>query len=208
MLVIKWKIFKKKYITKLSAFLLLIVFLMIGVSSALNVYLKVENYESIAVKNYLESDTISNDLRYAVNRLEFIMRVYKNEEYILSGGTIENIGINDNWKLTNLYNNYIAENNYEDSSETKELFFIDKQQEIQEIKESIISSDLANYEKTISELNLPQGYIYYATDGENETTNTGNPDKEFYLLRNAYIILNEKGIELSPENGGGSSDPL
>ena len=145
---------------------------MIGVSSALNVYLKVENYESIAVKNYLESDTISNDLRYAVNRLEFIMRVYKNEEYILSGGTIENIGINDNWKLTNLYNNYIAENNYEDSSETKELFFIDKQQEIQEIKESIISSDLANYEKTISELNLPQGYIYYATDGENETTNT------------------------------------
>ncbi|MDD4679012.1 MAG: HAMP domain-containing sensor histidine kinase, partial [Tissierellia bacterium] len=208
MLVIKWKIFKKKYITKLSAFLLLIVFLMIGVSSALNVYLKVENYESIAVKNYLESDTISNDLRYAVNRLEFIMRVYKNEEYILSGGTIENIGINDNWKLTNLYNNYIAENNYEDSSETKELFFIDKQQEIQEIKESIISSDLANYEKTISELNLPQGYIYYATDGENETTNTGNPDKEFYLLRNAYIVLNEKGIELSPENGGGSSDPL
>ena len=181
---------------------------MIGVSSALNVYLKVENYESIAVKNYLESDTISNDLRYAVNRLEFIMRVYKNEEYILSGGTIENIGINDNWKLTNLYNNYIAENNYEDSSETKELFFIDKQQEIQEIKESIISSDLANYEKTISELNLPQGYIYYATDGENETTNTGNPDKEFYLLRNAYIVLNEKGIELSPENGGGSSDPL
>ena len=181
---------------------------MIGVSSALNVYLKVKNYESIAVKNYLESDTISNDLRYAVNRLEFIMRVYKNEEYILSGGTIENIGINDNWKLTNLYNNYIAENNYEDSSETKELFFIDKQQEIQEIKESIISSDLANYEKTISELNLPQGYIYYATDGENETTNTGNPDKEFYLLRNAYIVLNEKGIELSPENGGGSSDPL
>ena len=208
MLVTKWKIFKGKYITKLSAFLLFIVFLLIGVSSALNIYLKVKNYESIAVKNYLESDTISNDLRYAVNRLEFILRVYKNEEYILSGGTVENIGIKDNWKLTNLYNNYIAENNFEDSSEIRELFFIQQQQEIQEIKESIISSDLANYEKIISELNLPQGYIYYATDGENETTNTGNPNKEFYLLRNAYIILNEKGIELSPENGGGASDPL
>ncbi|HCS10034.1 MAG TPA: hypothetical protein DIV40_01130, partial [Clostridiales bacterium] len=97
MLVTKWKIFKGKYITKLSAFLLFIVFLLIGVSSALNIYLKVKNYESIAVKNYLESDTISNDLRYAVNRLEFILRVYKNEEYILSGGTVENIGIKDNW---------------------------------------------------------------------------------------------------------------
>jgi hypothetical protein len=207
-LVTKWKIFKKKYITKFSAFILLIVFLMIGVSSALNIYLKVKNYESIAVKNYLESDTISNDLKYAVNRLEFILRVYKNEEYVLSGGTVEKLEIEDNWKLVNLYNNYLAENNYEDNSETKELFFIEKQQEIQEIKESIISSDLANYEKIISELNLPQGYIYYATDGENEITNTGNPNKEFYLLRNAYIVLSEKGIELSPENGGGASDPL
>ena len=112
MLVTKWKIFKKKYITKFSAFILLIVFLMIGVSSALNIYLKVKNYESIAVKNYLESDTISNDLKYAVNRLEFILRVYKNEEYILSGGTVEKLEIEDNWKLVNLYNNYLAENNH------------------------------------------------------------------------------------------------
>ncbi len=181
---------------------------MIGVSSALNIYLKVKNYESIAVKNYLESDTISNDLRLAANRLEFLIRVYKSEDYILSGGTVENIGINDNWMLTNLYNNYIVENNYEDNSETRELFFANKHQEIQEIKESIISSDLSSYEKIISDLNLPQGYIYYATDGENETTNTGNSNKEFYLLRNAYIIFDEQGIELSPANGGGTSDSL
>ena len=208
MLVTKWKIFKQKYITKFSAFLLLIVFLMIGVSSALNIYLKVKDYESIAVKNYLESDTISNDLKFAANRLELIMRVYKNEDYILSGGTVEGIGIKDNWKLTNLFNNYLADNEYVDNQDIRELFFIEKQQEIQEIKESIISSDLASYEKIISELNLPQGYIYYATDGENETTNTGNPDKDYYLLHNAYIILSEKGIELRPENGGGASDPL
>ena len=119
MLVTKWKIFKKKHITKLSAFILLIVFLMIGVSSALNIYLKVKNYESIAVKNYLESDTISNELRSAAKRLEFITRVYKNEDYILRGGTVEKIDIKDNWQLENLYNNYIAENNYEDNSETK-----------------------------------------------------------------------------------------
>ena len=208
MLVTKWKIFKKKHITKLSAFILLIVFLMIGVSSALNIYLKVKNYESIAVKNYLESDTISNELRSAAKRLEFITRVYKNEDYILSGGTVEKIDIKDNWQLENLYNNYIAENNYEDNSETKEEFFIEKQPEIEEIKESIISSDLVNYEKIISELNLPQGYIYYATDGENVTTNTGNMGKDFYSLRKAYIILSEQGIELSPENGGIVSDSL
>ena len=181
---------------------------MIAVSSALNIYLKVKNYESIAAKNYIESDTISNDLRYASNRLEFIMRVYKNEEYILSGKTVEKLSITDNWELSNLYNNYIAENNYEDTSQIKELFFQEKYNEIEEIKESIIKSDLASYEKIISELNLPQGYIYYATDGITEITNTGNSNKEFYQLRNAYIILNENGIELKPENGGNVTDPL
>jgi hypothetical protein len=207
-LVTRWKIFKGKYITKFSTFLLLIVFLMIGVSSALNIYLKVKNYESIAVKNYLESDSVSNDLKQAVNRLEYVMRVYKNEDYILRGGTVENIGIKDNQKLAELYNDYLAENNYEDNQEIRELFFLEMEHEIQVIKESIIASDLASYEKIISELNLPQGYIYYATDGENETTNTGNPNKDYYLLHNAYILLTEKGIELKPDNGSDVSDPL
>jgi signal transduction histidine kinase len=204
----KWKIFKGKHITKLSAFLLLIVFLMIAVSSSLNIYLKVKNYESIAVKSYMESNTISNDLKLAANRLEFIMRVYKSKENIINGGTVSKLGIKDNWQLTNLYNNYIAENNYEDNSDIRELFFQEKYNEIQEIKESIISADLASYEKIIGELNMSQGYIYYATDGENEITNTGNSAKDFYELRNAHIIVDVKGIELEPENGGGGSDPL
>ncbi len=181
---------------------------MIAVSSSLNIYLKVKNYESIAVKSYMESNTISNDLRYAANRLEFLLRVYKSKENILNGGTVEKLEIQDNWQLTNLYNNYIAENNYEDNSDTKKLFFQDKYHEIQEIKESIISADMAGYEKIISELNMPQGYIYYATDGENEITNTGNSIQDFYQLRNAHIILNDKGIELKPENGSGATDPL
>lgn len=62
--------------------------------------------------------------------------------------------------------------------------------------------------KIISELNMPQGYIYYATDGESEITNTGNSRKDFYELRNAHIILNDKGIKLEPENGGSVSDTL
>ena len=208
MLVTKWKIFKRKHIRRLSAFLLLIVFLMIAVSSSLNIYLKVKHYESIAVKSYMDSNTISNDLKYAANRLEFIMRVYKSKENILNGGTVAKLDIKDNWQLTNLYNNYIVENNYEDNSHTKELFFQEKHNEIQEIKESLISADLAGYEKIIGELNMTQGYIYYATDGENEITNTGNTERDFYELRNAYIIVSDKGIVLEPENGGGGTDPL
>jgi hypothetical protein len=159
-LVTRWKIFKGKYITKYSAFLLFIIFLMIGVSSVLNIYLKVKNYESIAVKDYLQSDTIINDLKQAADRLEYVMRVYKNEDYILSGRTVENLGIKDNQELSDLYNTYLAENNYRDSQEIRELFFLEMDREIQKIKESIIAGDLANYEKIISELNLPNGYNF------------------------------------------------
>ncbi len=48
MLVTKWKIYKKKIITKATAFILLLICVVIGVSSGLNIYLNVENYESIS----------------------------------------------------------------------------------------------------------------------------------------------------------------
>lgn len=205
----KWKIYKRKRITKLSAFILLIVFLLIAVSSALNIFLQVKNYESITVKSYMDSNTLSNSLTQAANRLEFVMRVYKNRDYILGGGTVEDLQIEDNWQLTNLYNNYLAENNYEDTREIREKFYEEKHLEIEEIKSSIINADLANYEKIINELNAPQGFIYYATDGTNEITNTNNPDKDYYLLRNAYVVIDEKGVTLYPENGSSTfSDVL
>lgn len=201
MLATKWKIYKRKNITKLSAFILTIFFLLIAISSALNIYLKVKYYESIAVKSYMDSDTLHNNLKDAAERLEFVIRVYKNEEYILSGGTVKNLNIEDNWQLTNLYNNYIAENHYKDNSEIRELFFKEKHQEIQNIKENIIDTDLANYNMIMGELNSSQGFIYYITDGVDEVTNTGNPKKDFYMNRNAYIVLDNEDTELFPTSG-------
>ena len=175
--------------------------MLVAVSAALNVFLQVKNYESITVKSYMDSNTISNSLSQVINRLEFAIRVYKNEDYILQGGTVENLEIEDNWQLANLFNNYIAENNYEDTLEIRQEFFEEKHQEIEDIKQTIIKADLANYEKIINELNAPQGFIYYATDGTNVITNTDNFNKDYYLLRNAYVLLDENGIELYPENG-------
>ncbi len=201
MLVTKWKIYNRKKITKISAFLLLTVCLLIGVSSALDIFLNVQDYESLTVKNYMESNTISNELRYAANRMEYVLRVYKSKEYIKSGKTVKNIDIEDSWQLTNLYNNYIAEKAYEDNEESRKLFWLEKTEEIESIKELIKKSDLANYEQIINDLNSPEGLIYYATDGYNECTNTNNDDRDFYYIRNSYILIDENGIIVEPENG-------
>ncbi|MEL7648022.1 MAG: HAMP domain-containing sensor histidine kinase [Sedimentibacter sp.] len=201
MLVIKWKTYKRKRVTKIAAFVLLIVCLLIGVSSSLNIYLNVQNYESIAVKSYMKSNTLSNELRNAANKLDHVLRVYKSEKYIRDGKTVKYIDIEDSWQLTNLYNNYLAEKGYEDNSESEERFWYEKAKEIEDIKESIQKTDLSNYQNIIGELNNPDGLIYYATDGYYECTNTGNEDRNYYFIRNAYVLVDGKGVKLEPDNG-------
>ncbi len=173
-------------------------------SSGLNIYLNVENYESITVKNYMESNTLSNELRYVANRLEHVLRVYKSEEFILRGGTVEDLDIEDSWQLTNLYNNYITEKSFENNQESRDLFWKERIKEIEEIKKTILNSDLTAYHQIIDDLNEPKGLIYYATDGKNVSTNTGNPDKNYYKLFNVYILIDNKVIDLVPDNGYGN----
>jgi len=191
-------------VTKLTAFILLIIFFIIGTSSAINIYLNVENYESITIKDYMKSNTLSNELRYAANRLELVLRVYKNREYIIKGNTANNLDIKDNWQLTNLYNNFIAEKSLEDNENSRGLFWTQKSVEIEEIKNIIIKTDLSNFDKIIDDLNEPKGLMYYATDGLNEISNTDNPAKNYYQLQNVYILIDKNGIVLNPENGTNS----
>ncbi|WP_313344825.1 HAMP domain-containing sensor histidine kinase [Sedimentibacter sp.] len=204
MLVTKWKIYKRKRITKIAAFVLILICVMVGVSSGLNIYLNVENYESISEKNYLKSNTLSNELRYAANRLEYILSVYKSEDYILEGQTVEDLEIEDSWQLTNLYNNYITEMGYENNQQSKELFWKERSKEIEKVKETILNSDLTTYHQILDDLNDPKGLIYYATDGKNVITNTERPDKNYYKLFNVYIVIDNKSIEIVPNNGYGS----
>ncbi len=201
MLVTKWKTYSRKPAIKISAFVLLVVCFLIGVSSALDIYLKVKYYESITVKNYLESNTISNELRYAANRLEYVLRVYKSGDYILSGGTVSNLDIEDSWQLKNLYSNFIAENGLEDNYDSRERFWAEKSREVEDVKKIIMKTDLNNYEQIMNELNKPGGLIYHATDGKNSVTNTNNPDKHYYKIQNVYILIDRQGVELNPENG-------
>ena len=201
MLATKWKIYSRKIVTKFTAFIVLIIFVMVGVSSALSIYLNVSNYESITVKHYMESNTISNELRYAANKLEYLLKVYKSEDYILSGGTVRNLDIEDNWQINNLYNNYLPEKGLEDNDYARELFWSEKSKEIKSIKDALIKTDLSNFEQIIKDLHEPGGLIYYATDGINEITNTNNSNSHYYEIHNVYVMIDKRGMVIRPENG-------
>lgn len=207
MLVTKWKRFSRNALNKTIAFVLLVICLLIGVFSGLNIFLKVENYESITVANYLESNTLSSELSFAASRLEYVLRYYKSEQFIKKGGTVRDIDISDSWQLTNLYNNFLAEKNYENNKETEEIFWQEKSEEISEIKEIIIKSDLSNYEQIIYDLNTPEGLIYFATDGVNICTNTDDANKNFYDTSKAYVLIDDEAVIIHPENGENSYSP-
>lgn len=203
----KWKRFSRKALNKTSAFILFLFCLLIGANSGLNIFLNVENYESITVERYLDSNTLSNELRYAASRLEYVLRNYKSEKFIKNGGTVKNLDIADSWQLTNLYNNFISENGLEDGREAENFFWVEKEDEIDAIKEIIIKSDLANYEQIIYDLNNPEGLKYYAIDGVNICTNTDDEEKDFYSSMKAYVLIDDEGVIIFPENGENSYSP-
>lgn len=207
MLDTKWKRFSRKALNKTSAFILFLLCLLISVNSGLNIFLNVENYESVSVEKYLDSNTLSNELRYSASRLEYVLRNYKSEKFIKAGGTIKDLDIADSWQLTNLYNNFISENGYEAGHEAETLFWIQKEDEIKAIKDIIRKSDLSNYEQIIYDLNTPEGLKYYATDGYNICTNTDDVKKEFYSTMKAYVLIDNEGVTINPENGENSYSP-
>lgn len=198
----KWKKFSRKSATKATAFILIILCLVIGTNSGLDIFLNVQNYESITQSDYMKSNALSSELKSNANRLEYLLRVFKSESYIRSGKTVENLGIKDNWQLTNLYNDFITQNKYEDNSETEALFWQEKSEEIKEIKDIILKSDLSNYEQIINELNNPVGLIYYSTNGDYICTNTNISTKSHYSIRGAYVVIDKNGTEINPNNGG------
>lgn len=207
MLAIKWKKFSRKNITKTISYILLIICLMLGVFSALTISLKVENYESITVKDFMYSNTLSNEIKYAASRLEYILRYYKSEQNIKNGGTVKNLTIKDSWQLTNLYNNYLVENNYENNIESEKLFWKEKSKEIEDIKDIIKKSDLSNYQQIIDDLNNPPGLEYYATDSKNICTNALTVGKNYFSEKKAYLLIDKEGVELKPENGESTYSP-
>lgn len=176
--------------------------MVIGANSGLNIYLNVQNYESITQKDYMKSYTLSSELKNHANRLEYLLRVYKSESYIRSGKTVENLGIKDSWQLTNLYNEFLTANNYEDNYESEQLFWEQKKEEIKEIKDIILKSDLSNFEQIINELNNPVGLIYYSTNGSEICTNTNIINKSNYSIRGAYVTIDKNGADIHPDNGG------
>lgn len=185
----------------------MIISIMIGVYAGLEIHLNVQYYESITEKDYKKSNELSNELRYAASRLEYVLRYYKSEENIKKGNTVKNISIEDSWQLTNLYNNYLAENNLENNDVSKELFWEEKKSEIADVKKLIIKTDLANYQQIINDLNNPSGLLYYASDRENICTNTNESSKEYYSKRNASLLIDEKGVVINPNNGENTYSP-
>jgi signal transduction histidine kinase len=152
---------------------------------------------------YLGKDLMDDGSRVLEN-LRILMKEYKSEEHILSGGTITDD--EREWILRELFDEYqFSSKNYNPNltyEENYEIFLVEYADKIQlkvsERNARLISQELNYYNKILAYLNSLDGIIYYSTDGVNEYTNSTNTSKNFFESRSAYIIYDNSRQTVYP----------
>lgn len=142
------------------------------------------NIEIIFEKNYIESSAFSYENDGLLRDLAYLINVYKNEEYILEGNSIDA----DEYD----WDKGIVEND-KDVSQKDEA-----NSEINEAKKAIIAEDLENFQMILKNLEKVEEPFYYVTDGENTYTNGKQTTAEQFRQYPVYYIFDGHETEVSP----------
>ncbi len=157
-------------------------------------------FASVAEDNYFESRSFVQESENIIGNLATLIKEYKNEEYILSGGTI---GV-DEWRMEeeNLFSNYQLQSaSYSfklSDEENYEVFKKEYADEISQAKDSMIKEDLKEYHLLKQSLDEYEEPLFYASDGTNVFTNTMMTDKNQFERYPAYMVFEDYKREVFP----------
>lgn len=181
-------------------------------TSSFTILVYLADNTSISISAIYKDDYLkSNDLKYTINditfNLETLLKFYKSEDYIKSGGTLNkktNFPFEYSWELTNLYNDFKDNSNeYYDSDSKfskKELlnkFETSYAKEIELYRNKYITDALNNYTQLIKEINNIDGLYYYISSEEYELTNSPNKSKDFFASKPVYKLFDKDGYLFS-----------
>lgn len=164
--------------------------------------------------SYEKSAVLQREFEDKLGSILYLLDEYKSEEYVESGGTINEQRLDN--ALRELYygGSYTYTYTYNDGSEVtngisitdtvpweryggeydvygfREQFKKDYAEKIEELKQAMIMDDLRSLESMQRELNRTKGFSYFATDGTYTVTNVGDGIKESSV--GADLNLNTK----------------
>lgn len=211
MLDIRLKNIKYNKLLKSTVFILAAILL----TSVLSIVIHLDNIEDVSLEagfkdNYLESTSFYEDLGYITNNLKTIIEIYKSEDYVKAGKTLDD-DTYDSYKypreLRNLYNQFVP-NYYRTNSidnitlshkELKNEFEKEYYEEVKFYKNKTIEKELNRYYLLIKNINSIDGLYYYISSDDYEHTNYNYKSKEFYKSQPIYILFDKDGDETSKE---------
>ncbi|MCM1992199.1 sensor histidine kinase [Oceanirhabdus seepicola] len=205
---IKLKSIKYSSITKTIAFILSVAFLTMSLITL--VYM--DENTNISLEAIFQDDYLkSSDLKYEVSdisyNLESIFKVYKSEEYIKSGVTLDaesDFSFNYSWELRNLYSDFKHNSKeYNDGvisdKELQNKFQLLYAKEIEKYRNKYINEALNTYNELIKKINNIDGLYYYMSSEEYETSNSQNKSKDFFTSKPVYKLFDKDGYQYSSD---------
>ncbi|WP_261180289.1 hypothetical protein [Anaerobacillus sp. CMMVII] len=199
---IKLKKYSHSIITKIVIFIIAIICL----TGVMKVVVEVEIENDAQLSNaledhYFQSFTYVQESAKLIRNLTSLIEEYKNEEHILSGGTIGE----DEWRRVeeNLFSDYqFRSRNYNHELSEEEIYETFKQEyadEITQAKDKLIKDDLKEYHLLLQNLEEYEVPLFYASDGKNVFTNTTLIEKMQFETYPAYMIFEDYKQEIYPK---------
>ncbi|WP_017755027.1 HAMP domain-containing sensor histidine kinase [Calidifontibacillus oryziterrae] len=196
----------KKYshsiITKIIAFLIMI----ICFTGVIQAFVKVEivndgEFSSVVEDHYYQSRAYVQESENLISNLTRLIGEYKNQEHILSGGTIDE----DEWRSVeeSLFSDYLYQSrNYNPKLSEVENYETFKQEyanEISQAKDKMIKDELKEFHLLMQNLEEYETPLFYASDGTNVFTNTTMTDKKRFETYPSYMIFDDYKQEFFPK---------
>ncbi|TQS74241.1 HAMP domain-containing histidine kinase [Ornithinibacillus gellani] len=194
------KKFSHSIVLKCIAFVVLIAYFTLIIQTI--VHVEEENkgdYEIVLQDNYFHGTDFMHESGFLVDDLVELLQVYKSEEHILDGGTLNKDEYR--FQLNELYDEYLdlADLEYMEDPEQDEAFTKQYKDEIAHIKESMIQSDLSTFHSLQNRIEqTTSGKFFYASNGKETFSNSKLKDKKQFKEFPAYLIFEGQRRDVFP----------
>lgn len=145
--------------------------------------------EVIFENSYIESTSFRMEYGNTVNQLIQLIDVYKSEDNILAGHTIDNDELES--RMDEMYWDD-ERGDYWETITTSEAYAVE------EVKQDIIANDLESFKTILRNLDREKEPLYYATDGKHIFTNTNKTEREQFEKYPVYYISEDDDWEIYP----------
>jgi signal transduction histidine kinase len=199
---IKLKKYSHSIITKIVIFIIAIICFTGVVKSFVEVEIVNDgDFSSVVEDDYFQSRAYVQESENLIGNLQILLEEYKNEEYILSGGTIDE----DEWRSVeeNLFSDYQSHSRSYNPELSKkknyETFKKEYADEISQEKDKMSKDDLKEFHLLMQNLEEYEAPLFYASNGTNVFTNTTMTDKKQFETYPAYMIFENYKQEIIPK---------